>query len=68
MGPARKLLEDLGPILQPARKVRDLNRRKDFDDLETELVSRAARNLRAIAYSCTEGAKLLEAVIRDRVG
>lgn len=63
---ARQLLDALGPALVPAREVRYL-KPDAFEDLTDSELERAARSLRAISYSCQEGAKLLEKIRRARV-
>lgn len=60
----RDLLDALGPMLDPARAVR-YQSPTSFDGVSVDELDAAARSLKAIAYSCQEGARLLERV-RDR--
>ena len=55
----RALLEALGPILTPVRELR-YRPAEEFADVTDDELEIAARYLRAIAYSCTQG----EAVLR----
>lgn len=61
----RALLEALGPLLGPARSVRYENP-DSFTDVTDDELERAARSLRAISYSCAEGARLLDRVRNAR--
>lgn len=65
-GGGRRLLEDLGRALALARALRyePVDRFVDVDD---EDLYRAARSLKAIAYSCQTGARHLERIL-DRRG
>ena len=62
---ARQLLDALGPALVPAREVRYL-KPDSFADLTGDELERAARSLRALSYSCQQGATLLERTLRLR--
>lgn len=61
----RDHLEALGPILEPARKLRYLPDAV-FGDLADEELEMAARALRAISYSCIAGADKLERIVHLR--
>ena len=63
----RELLEALGPILGPARQIR-YEPDEIFDDVDVDDLERAARSLKAIAYSCTTGARKLESIAARRRG
>ncbi len=57
----RELLEYLGPVLAPTREIR-FRSADDFADVTDVELEQAARALRALGYSCTEGARKLDAV------
>lgn len=61
----RALLDELGPILEPVRRLR-FESSTSFGDVGDDDLERAARSLHAIAYSATEGARLLERVAAGR--
>lgn len=65
MSAGRDLLVALGPALVPAREVRYLPMTA-FDDVTDDELETGARTLRALSYSCQEGAKLLEKILRAR--
>lgn len=65
MSAGRDLLEKLGAITAPAREIRH-RPDEDFADVDADELTIAARNLRAIGYSCTEGARKLEWLARSR--
>lgn len=65
MSLGRDLLDALGPALVPARQVRDTPE-GDFDDVVDEDLERASRKLRALSYSCQQGAALLEKILNRR--
>lgn len=64
----RPLLEYLGPLLEPARSLRYENP-STFVDVTDDELERAERALKAISYSCQQGARLLARVreARNRV-
>lgn len=57
----RELLEYLGPVLAPVREIRN-RPADDFEDVSVDELEIAARALRALGYSCTAGARRLEAI------
>lgn len=61
----RELLEYLGPLLAPTREVR-FRSAEDFADVTELELEQAARALRALGYSCREGARRLDAVLAER--
>lgn len=61
----RAHLEELGPILQPARSLRNLPD-AIFGDVADDELEMAARALRAISYSCITGAAKLERIVHLR--
>jgi hypothetical protein len=61
----RALLEALGPLLEPARALRYENP-STFADVTDDDLERAARSLKALSYSCAQGARLLERVVGAR--
>lgn len=63
----RELLLALGPVLAPAREIRYRDS-ADFEDVSTGELEVAARNLRAISYSCKAGALKLELLADTREG
>lgn len=63
----RALLDALGPLLEPVRRLRYENR-TSFDDVTVEELERAERALKALSYSCAEGARFLERIRSSRGG
>lgn len=61
----RARLEALGPILQPARELRNAPD-AIFADVPDDELEIAARALRAISYSCITGAAKLERIAHLR--
>ena len=61
----RDRLEKLGPMLAPARELRDLPD-EAFDDLDESELDVVARSLRALSYSCEVGARKVESILRRR--
>lgn len=61
----RALLEALGPAVVEAREVRYLDD-EAFADFTDDELGTCSRNLRALSYSCQEGAKKLEKILRHR--
>lgn len=61
----RALLEALGPILTPVRELR-YRPAEEFADVTLEELEIAARYLRAIAYSCTQGEAVLRRALLSR--
>ena len=61
----RARLEALGPILQPARELRNAPD-AIFADVADDELEIAARALRAISYSCVTGAAKLERIVHLR--
>ena len=61
----RELLERLGPIVKPLRELR-YRPIEDFADVTLEELEIAARYLRAIAYSCTQGEAVLRRALLSR--
>lgn len=61
----RELLEHLGPLLAPTREIR-FRTAEDFVDVTDVELEQAARALRALGYSCNQGAAKLDAVRAGR--
>jgi hypothetical protein len=61
----RARLDALGPILQPARELRNVPD-AIFADVADDELAVAARALRAISYSCVTGAAKLERIVHLR--
>ncbi len=62
----RALLEELDRALDVGRRVR-YQPDADFDELELDEIDRVGRGLRALSYSCAEGARKMERIHRARV-
>lgn len=62
---ARDLLLATGTALVPAREIRNLST-EAFGDVDDEELEVGARNLRALSYSCQQGATALERVRMGR--
>jgi hypothetical protein len=64
-----QFIGDLAKILGPAHQLR-YEKAELFDSVATEHLINAARSLRAIAWSCIEGARKLERIVmlRERPG
>lgn len=61
----REYLEALGPILKPAREIRYVPD-ETFDDVVEDDLEIVERHLRAIAYSCQQGAAKMRRIIVTR--
>lgn len=62
---ARDLLLAAGEALKPAREIRYL-KPGAFDDVTGDELEAGIRNLRALSYSCQQGATALERELRVR--
>lgn len=63
----RSLLENVAEAVKIARTLRYENP-ASFDDVTTQELENVKSGLRAIAYSCQEGARKIERVIASRAG
>lgn len=61
----RELLEHLGPLLAPTREIR-FRTADDFADVTALELEQASRALRALGYSCHQGARRLKVILADR--
>lgn len=67
MGSGRELLESVSDAVKIARALR-FEDPETFDDVTPAELETVARGLRAVAYSCHEGARLLDRVAKARSG
>jgi hypothetical protein len=63
----RALIEQVSEAVKVARSLRYENP-ASFDDVTEDELETVIRGLKAVSYSCSEGARLLERVLRGRRG
>jgi hypothetical protein len=61
----REILEEIAAAMKPVRELR-YRKAGEFDDVDDDLLERAARHLWAIAYSCETAARHLRGILERR--
>lgn len=62
---AREVLDQAGPAITAAGKIRYL-KPEEFEDITDDELGALSRKLRSLSFSCLEGARLVEKIARAR--